>query len=76
MCYVEQHLQRTSTLLMLANMMELMQTTHGSLAIGEGQGYLATNGKELIKAWSRFSMQCTHVVIVIAREVIMWFGWC
>jgi hypothetical protein len=56
MCYVEQHLQQTSTLLMLANMMELMQTTHGSSAVGEGQGYLATNGKESIKAWLRLSM--------------------
>jgi hypothetical protein len=76
MCYVEQHLQWTSTLLMSANMMELMQTTHGSLAVGEGQGDLATNGKESIKAQSRLGMQCAHVVIVITREVITWFGQC
>ena len=68
MCYVEQRLQRTSKLLMLANMMELMQTTHGSSAVGEGQGDLATNGKESIKARSRLGMQCAHVVIVIATK--------
>ena len=59
---MKQHLQWTSKLLMLANMIELMQTTHRSLAVGEGQGDLATNGKELIKAWLRLGVTIHQLI--------------